>query len=167
MVIIYTDTMNCYDRVVYLFTSLSAQYFGLDVTYLLVLFGIIKLIKIYLCMLFKVLRQFCTRDNCQLFQGVDQSNSIALSLQLIIAIILVRYVCSRRVAAQIIALILNAIILLAALLYPDDTDLYVFNQGMESIEKIVRKIQALLVAQYKVLKIIEDDLKLLKYYQIM
>ena len=39
--VICTDATNCYNRVEHPFTSLSAQYFGLEVIYLLVLFKII------------------------------------------------------------------------------------------------------------------------------
>jgi len=64
IVIIHADEINYSNRVVHPFTSLSSQYFELDISYLLVLFGAIQLIKICLCTSFGVLRQFCTRDNC-------------------------------------------------------------------------------------------------------
>ena len=38
MITIYTDATNCYDRVTYPFASLCAQYFGLDLLYLVILF---------------------------------------------------------------------------------------------------------------------------------
>ena len=95
--------------------------------------------RIYLCTLFGVSRQFHTRNDYQLFQGVVQSKGIALHLLLIIIIFLVRYVCSRRVITQIIALILNTMFPLVALLHADNIDLYMFNQGADSAEEIVRK----------------------------
>ena len=64
IVIIYADMTNCHHRVTHLFASLSTQYFRLDIAYLLVLFRIIQLIKIDFCTLFRVLKQFCTRDDC-------------------------------------------------------------------------------------------------------
>ena len=40
IVTICADVTNCYNRVIYLFASLCAQYFRLEVSYLLVLFRI-------------------------------------------------------------------------------------------------------------------------------
>jgi hypothetical protein len=58
----------------------------------------------------------------------------------------------------------NLIVLLAVLLHADNTDLYIFNSGYDSIREIVHKAQNLLNAWYKVLKVIGEDLKLSKYY---
>ena len=61
------DTVNYYDRVAYLFTSLHIQYFRLEVSYLLALFRIIQIMKMFLYVLFRVSDKFCTRDNGKLF----------------------------------------------------------------------------------------------------
>ena len=42
-----TNAINCYNRVAYSFTSLYAQYFLVEITYLAVLFRAIYLIKIF------------------------------------------------------------------------------------------------------------------------
>ena len=63
IVVMYTDAINSYNRVAYPFNSLHMQYFGLEVFYLLVLFRIIQMMKIFLYVLFKVLDRFYTRDN--------------------------------------------------------------------------------------------------------
>ena len=44
MVVICIDMINYYDRVAYSFASLYVQYFRLEVSYLLVLFRIIRII---------------------------------------------------------------------------------------------------------------------------
>ena len=67
IVAIYIDTMNCYVREVYPFTSLLVQYFRLEVPYLLVLLRTIQIIKILLYILFGVSERFCSRDNGKLF----------------------------------------------------------------------------------------------------
>ena len=56
IVIMHADVANYCNRVAYLFASLSTQYFRLYVAYLLVLFRIIQLMKIYLHILFNILR---------------------------------------------------------------------------------------------------------------
>ena len=58
IVIIHTDAINYHNRVLHSFTSLSTQYFGLDIVHLLVLFRTIQLMKMYLYTLFRVLKQF-------------------------------------------------------------------------------------------------------------
>ena len=42
------DATNCYDRVAHLFASLCAQYFGLEITYLTILFQAIQSMKMFL-----------------------------------------------------------------------------------------------------------------------
>ena len=51
---ICADATNCYDRVAHPFASLCAQYFGLDVMYLAVLFRAIQSMKIFLCTLYGI-----------------------------------------------------------------------------------------------------------------
>ena len=63
-----------------------------------------------------------------------------------------------------ISLISNIVFSLVALLYVDNTDLYVFNQGTDSTEEVVQKVETLLDTWYDILKITEEDLKLSKYY---
>ena len=86
---ICTDAANYFDRVTHLFVSLSTQYFRLDVLYLIVLFKIIQMIKMYLCISCSMLERYYTRDIRRLLQGTVQGNGVALSFWLIIAIFLV------------------------------------------------------------------------------
>ena len=53
---------------------------------------------------------------------------------------------------------------LVALLYIDDTNLYVFNSSFDSTKEVVKKAQNLLNTWHEVLKVIGDDLKLSKCY---
>ena len=80
IVIMYTDIINFHDRVACLFASLNTPYFRLDIAYLLVLIRTIQLMKIFLHVLFGVLRQFYTGDNYQSFQRVVQGNGTVLPL---------------------------------------------------------------------------------------
>ena len=48
MITICADATNCYNRVVYPFASLCAQYFRLDLLYLVVLFRVIQSMKMFL-----------------------------------------------------------------------------------------------------------------------
>ena len=56
------------------------------------------------------------------------------------------------------------VIPLAALIFVDDTDLYVFNSGSKTIEELVLKAQQLLDGWHFILKFTEGDLKLSKFY---
>ena len=93
-----------------------------------------------------------------------QGSGATLALWLIISIFLVRYLCSEKVTAAIISLISKSILLLAALVFVDNTDLCVFNLGIDNAEEVVIKAQRLLDAWHEVLKFTGGDLKLSKYY---
>ena len=49
--------------------------------------------------------------------------------------------------------------LLAALMYVDDTDIYVFNDGTSDVSAVVHKAQTLLDAWHASLKFTDGDLK--------
>ena len=90
MITICADATNCYDRVTHLFASLYAQYFRLELSYLVVLFRVIQSIKIFLRTIFGVSENYYLGDNDRPFQGVMQGSSITLALWIIISIFLVR-----------------------------------------------------------------------------
>ena len=75
----------------------------------------------------------------QPFQGVVQGDGAAPALWLISSIFLVRHLCSKKVTAEISTPISRVILLLAALIFVDDTDLYVFNSGADNAEEVVMK----------------------------
>ena len=100
----------------------------------------------------------------QPFQGVVQGSGAARALWLIISIFLVRYLHSKKVTAEISSLITKATLPLAALIFVDDTDLYVFNSGTDNAEEAVTKVQSLLDAWHEILKFTGGDLKLSKCY---
>ena len=64
-------------------------------------------------------------------------------------------------------LISKLVLLLATLLYIDDTDLYVFHSGCDSTKEVVQKVQKLLNIWHKVLLVTGSNLKLSKYYWIL
>jgi hypothetical protein len=65
---------------------------------------------------------------------------------------------------QLVTSLSGFVVSLVALLYVDDTNLYIFNSGCDSIKEVIQKAQNLLNTWYEVLKVTEDDLKLSKYY---
>ena len=98
------------------------------------------------------------------FQGVVQGSGAAPALWLIISIFLVRYLYSKNLTTPICTLISRAVLPLAALIFVDDTDLYVFNSGSDTTEEVVMKGQRLLDAWHDILKFTGGDLKLSKCY---
>ena len=93
-----------------------------------------------------------------------QGNGAAPALWLIISIFLVRHLHSKKVTTEISTPISRVILPLAALIFVDDTDLYVFNSGADNAEEVVIKAQRLLDAWHEVLKFTGGDLKLSKCY---
>ena len=61
------DTTNCCDRAVHPFASLCAQYFGLDVTFLLVLFETTQMMKMCLRTTFGMSHMFYNGEEGQPF----------------------------------------------------------------------------------------------------
>ena len=73
-----------------------------------------------------------------------QGSGAAPALWMIISIFLVRYLYSKNLNTQLSTSVSKIIILLAALIFVDDTDLYVFNSVLDTTEEIVLKAQRLL-----------------------
>ena len=70
MITICADATNCYDRVMHPFASLCVQYFGLDLSYLVVLFQVIQSRKMFLQTVFGVSEHYYSGDDDRPFQGV-------------------------------------------------------------------------------------------------
>ena len=81
---ISADVINCFNRIAHTFASLSGQFFGLELEYLLVLFQLIQLMKMYLRTIFGILSNLYLGSLELPFYGVVQGNRAALLLQLII-----------------------------------------------------------------------------------
>ena len=66
---------------------------------------------------------------------------MALALWIIILIFLVRYLYSKNLTTYLLTLLSGIVMPLAALIFVDDTNLYVFNSGSETTEELVLKAQ--------------------------
>ena len=80
MITICTDVTNCYNRVAHLFASMCAQYFGVELSYLVVLFRAIQSMKMFLQTAFGVSEKYYSGDEGRPFQGVVQDSSTAPTL---------------------------------------------------------------------------------------
>ena len=83
---------------------------------------------------------------------------------MIISIFLVQYLYSKNLNTQLSTPVSKIIMPLAVLIFINDTDLYVFNSGSDTIEEIILKAQRLLDAWHHILQFIGGDLKLSKCY---
>ena len=146
IITICADTTNCYNRVAHPFASLCAQYFGLDLSYLVVLFRAIQSMKMFLRTAFRVSEHYYSGDNNRPFQGVVQGSNAASALWMIISIFLVRYLYRKNLTTQLSIPLSGIVMPLVALIFVDDTDLYVFNSGSDTTEELVFKAQHLLDA---------------------
>ena len=140
MITICADATNCYDRVAHPFASLCAQYFRLDLSYLVVLFRAIQSMKMFLRTAFGVSEHYYSGDDDRPFQGIVQGSGAAPALWIIISIFLVRYLYSKNLTIQLSTPLSGIVMLLAALIFVDNTDLYVLNQGTDSAKEVTRKI---------------------------
>ena len=88
---ICADATNYYDRVAHPFARLCAQCFGLDITYLTVLFRAIHSMKMFLRTSHGVSTNYYSDKEGMSFQGAVQGSRAAPALWMIISIFLVRY----------------------------------------------------------------------------
>ena len=95
--------------------------------------------KMFLQTTFRVSEHYYSGDDDRLFQGIVQGSGAAPALWMIISIFLVRYLYSKNLTIQLSILLLGIVIPLAALIFIDDTDLYVFNSGSDTTEELVFK----------------------------
>ena len=70
MITICADATNCYDRVAHPFASLCAQYFGLEISYLAVLFRATQSIKMFLRTSYGISQTSYSGEEGRPFQGV-------------------------------------------------------------------------------------------------
>lgn len=105
---------------------------------MLVLFCTIQNMKMHLRAAFRVLSSFCTSDDLPI-QGAVKSNGEGPALWLIITISLIRYLYQQQVVTNIISPVSKLSQCLAALLYADDADLYVFNDAQFKTEEVLIK----------------------------
>ena len=78
-IVILADASNYYDRIAHLLTAITCQHFGLQIEYLLMLFGTIQIMKMFMKTSFKVSEKYYTETQLQQFQGAIQGNG-AVSL---------------------------------------------------------------------------------------
>ena len=93
-----------------------------------------------------------------------QGSGAALALWMIISIFLVRYLYSKNLNTHLTTPVSKIVMPLVVLIFVDDTDLYVFNSGIDTTEEIILKVQRLLDTWYHILKFTGGDLKLSKCY---
>ena len=158
------DATNCYDRVAHPFASLCAQCFGLEISHLVVLFRATQSMKMFLRTSYGLSQNAYAGEHGKPFQGIAQGSGAAPALWMIISIFLVKYLYNKKVTTQLSAPVSRIVMPLAALMFADDTDLYVFNSGIDTTKEIVVKAQKLLDVWYNILTITGGNLKLSKCY---
>ena len=121
------DVTNCYNRVAYPFASLCAQCFGLEISCLIALFRATQSMRIFLRTSCGMSQTSYSGDDGNPFQGVVQGSGAAPALWIIISMFLVRCLCAKSVTMQLHTLLSGITLLLAALIFEDDTNLCVFN----------------------------------------
>ena len=77
MVVISADASNCYDCIVYSFVSMACQHFGLSLEYILLLFGTIQTLKMFLRTSYRISSSYYTGLALQPFQRGVQGNGVA------------------------------------------------------------------------------------------
>ena len=96
MVVVSADATNYYDWIAHLIASMVCQHFSLSLEYLLILFGTIQTLKIFLRTSFSLLLSYYTETKALSFQGGEQENGATPLTWLIISIFLVRYLYSSK-----------------------------------------------------------------------
>ena len=127
LVVVSADATNCYDQVAHPFASLTAQHFGIQINYILVLLKAIQNMTIHLQIAYRVSSLAYSGSNLIPFQRVVQGNEATLVLWLIISILLIRYLYALGLVSKHSTLISGIVFQLATLIYVDNTDLNILN----------------------------------------
>jgi len=98
-IVISADATNCYDRVAHPFASLTAQHFGVQTCYIVLLLKAIQRMNMHLQTSFGTSKTSYSGTSAEPFQGAVQGNGAAPVLWLIISIILVRYLYALRLVS--------------------------------------------------------------------
>ena len=85
-------------------------------------------------------------SNGQTFQGTVQGNGAAPALWTISSVFLIRHIYQQKLVTSITSSISKFSQFLATLMYVDDTDLYMFNDGFVCALEVVNKAQKLMNA---------------------
>ena len=139
MITMCADATNCYDRVAHPFASMGAHYFGLELSYLIVPFKAIQSMKMFLRTSFGLSKNSYLGVDGRPFQGVVQGSGVDPALWMIILMYLIQYLHSKNVVTQLTTPFFGVIMKLVALIFVDDTDLYVFKSGLDTAEELVVK----------------------------
>ena len=118
----------------------------------------------YLQTSFKLSTQSYTGIKSLLFQGGVQENGAAPPIWLMISIILVRYLYSSKFATISKTAITKVAFQLVGFLYVDDTDITILNEGQETAEEVIARVQLILATWRMVLSYTRGDLKESKYF---
>ena len=163
-IVMSADATNCYDRVAHPFASLTAQHFGVQLSYVRVLLTAIQQMNMFLRTSFGISSSCYSGSFALPFQGAIQGNGAAPVLWLIISIILVRYLYALNLVTEHHTPISGALFSLAALVYVDDSDLNILNLNQKSTVEVLEEAQALLNAWHFALRTSGGELKLEKCF---
>jgi len=120
---------------------MTCQHFGLHLDYLIMLFGTIQSIYIYLCTPHGISKSFYTSTPSKLFQDSIQGNNVASIAWFISSIFLVRFLYLHNMVPSHSTPTSLISYTLAGLLYVDDADLFIRNNSIESLVVIVSYAQ--------------------------
>ena len=162
-IVISADTTNYYDRISYPIAGIAYRLYILSIEYLAILFRTIQAMQMHLHTSFGISNYHYSETKLLPFQGVIQGNKATPVLQLILLILLIQYLYHLQLVLQSITLVLLTTFQIAALLYANDTNIIVRNDGTESKEEILIKAQKMLQTQQYALQITGSNLKLQKY----
>jgi hypothetical protein len=95
--------------------------------------------KMFLRTAFGVSKSCYSGNEGRPFQGAVQGSGAAPVLWMIISIFLVRYPYSKNLTTYLLMPLSGIVMPLEALIFVDNTNLYVFNLGSETTEELVLK----------------------------
>ena len=162
LAIISADATNCFDQISHPFASLVCQYFGLHISYIIVFLKTIQQMQMHVRTSFGISQGFYEGFAQKPFQGAIQGNGASTAIWIIVSIFLLMYMEKHHPTQPIFTPITLIPLFILAIMYIDDTDLFIFNTGSESEQEIAERAQKLLDTWHFALKLSGGDLKLEK-----
>ena len=139
-----SDLMNCYDRMVHSVGSLAMQSLGIPPHAIKCLSSTVQRMRHFIRTAYGDSDQFYGGNDKDLLQGGGQGNPAAPPMWTAISIVILKILATYEPGVIMVASISLVVTIVTAIMYVDDTDIFVMKKERENLESLIRRIQKIL-----------------------
>ena len=138
------DLMNCYDRMVHSVGSLSMQSLGIPPHAIKCLSSTVQRMRHFVRTAYGDSDQFYGGNDNELLQGGGQGNPAAPPMWTAISIVILKILATYEPGVMMVASISLIVTIVTAIMYVDDTDIFVMKKERESLDSLILRMQKIL-----------------------